>query len=180
MVVCFPDSLQVNTLPIDIPKMLFLHIILEDKSSLLLCAVYWPQWHGNNPLHYLIDRLDDIMTTHDCQHIVIVGDLNHHLVMRAFTELTAVQGLHNHVDFPTRQCGGSLNPVLTDLPQECVQCHPLDHVDSSDHHAVHTTVSVAPACDEDHQQVTWLWDCTNWVAMRQALALIDWDSIFTP
>ncbi len=84
---------QVDTLSIDIPEvmeMLFLRIIIEDKRSLLLCAVYRPQWHGSNPLHYLTDRLDDIMTTHDCQHVVIVGYLNHHLVMRAFTELTAV------------------------------------------------------------------------------------------
>ncbi len=74
---------------------------------------------------------------------------------------------------------GSLDPVVTDLPQECVHCLPLDCVGSSDHHAVLTTVSVAPARDEDHQQATWLWHRADWVAVRQALALTDWDTIFT-
>ncbi|MPC31334.1 hypothetical protein E2C01_024622 [Portunus trituberculatus] len=46
---------------------------------------------------------------------LIVGNLNHNIVLRAFIELTVVQGLHNHVDFPTHQRGGSLDPVLTDL-----------------------------------------------------------------
>ena len=96
--VCHRDGLQIETLPIDVPdvlEILFLRIILADRSAVLLCAAYRPQWQGSAPLTYLTDHLDDIMAAHNCQNVVIVGDLNQHLVMRAFTEL------HNHVDFPT-------------------------------------------------------------------------------
>ena len=85
---CHRDGLQVDTLPINVPdvmEILFLRIILDDRSALLLCAAYRPQWQGNDPLNYLTDHLDDIMAAHNCQNVVIVGDLNQHLVMMAFT-----------------------------------------------------------------------------------------------
>ncbi|MPC23015.1 hypothetical protein E2C01_016050 [Portunus trituberculatus] len=89
---------------------------------------------------------------------MIVGDLNHNIVLRVFTELTVVQGLHNHVDFPTHQRGGSLDPMLTDLAGDSVQSHPMDFVDTSDHLAVLSTINLAPACEEDHHRTIWLWD----------------------
>lgn len=59
---------------------------------------------------------------------------------RSLTEFTGVQRLPNHVNFPTHQCGGSLGPVHTNLSSDCVLCRPLDRVNSSDHHAVFTTI----------------------------------------
>ena len=56
------------------------------------------------------------MMTHDCQNPVTVGDLNQHLIHRAFTELTVVHGLTNHVTFITHIHGVTLDHVLTDLP----------------------------------------------------------------
>ncbi len=75
--------------------------------------------------------------------------------------------------FPLHQRGGFLDPLLTDMLQDSFQCRPLDRVGSSDHHAVLATVSLAPARDEDHQRVHWLWDRANWVAVRKALTLTD-------
>lgn len=46
---------------------------------------------------------DYIMAANNCQNTIIVGDLNQHLVMRVFTELTVVHGLFNHVDFARRE-----------------------------------------------------------------------------
>ena len=102
IVVFHRDSFQVETLQInvlDIIEILFSRIILENS--------------------YLTEHLDDIIAAHNCQNVMLVGDLNQHLVMRAFTEFIVVQGLHNHVDFPTHQLGGYLDPVLIDL------CHAI-------------------------------------------------------
>ncbi|MPC08212.1 hypothetical protein E2C01_000789 [Portunus trituberculatus] len=48
---------------------------------------------GSESLTYLINYLDGTIAAHTCQNVAIIGDLNQHLVMRAFTELTVVQGL---------------------------------------------------------------------------------------
>ena len=180
--VCHRNTLQVDALPVDVPEaleLLFLRIILEDRSALLLCAAYRPQWQGNNPLHYLTDQIDRIMITHNCQNVLIVGDLNQHLVERAFTELTVVHGLHNHVNFPTHERGGSLDPVLTDLPDDRVQCRPLDRVGSSDHFAVLSTLNLAPSREEDYQRDVWLWERAEWEAARLALTAVPWDTVLT-
>ena len=92
---------------------------------------------------------------------MVVGDLNQHQVVRAFTKLTVVQRLQNHVNFPTHQRGGSLDPVLTDLAGESVQFHSLDYVGTSDHLAFLSTISLPPACDEEHHRTIWLWEHAN-------------------
>lgn len=71
-------------------------IIMEDRSTVLLCDMYWPQWQGNASLVYMTDNLDDIMAAYNCQNAIIVGDLNQYLVIGDFTELTVVQGMFNH------------------------------------------------------------------------------------
>ena len=62
------------------------------------------------------------MATHNYQNTVIVGDLSQQIVHRDFTELIVVHGLTNHVNFPIHIHGASLDPVLTDLPSDSVQC----------------------------------------------------------
>ena len=166
-------------------KILFLCIIFEDRSTLLLCATYRPQWQGSDLLIHLTEHLDDIMVTHNCQNVRIVGDLNQHLVMRAIIEIIVVQGFHNHVDFPTQQRGRSLDPVLTDMSGDCVQCRPLDRVGSSDHQVVLSTISLAPARDEEHQRIFWLWDRADSTlsiaaqAMKLALTMIAWNTVLS-
>ena len=113
---CHRDGLQADVLPVNTPdelEIMFARLILTEGSGLLLCAAYRSQWQESNPLVYLTDNLDDIMVSHNCQNVVVVDDLNQHQVVRAPTELTVVQGLQNHVNFPTHQRGGSLDSVLT-------------------------------------------------------------------
>lgn len=59
------------------------------------------------------------MAAHNCQNVVTGGDLNQHIVRKAFAELTVVQELNNHADFPTHERGGSLDHVLLDLAGDC-------------------------------------------------------------
>ena len=112
------------------------------------------QWQGIELLNYLTTNLDDILAAHNCQNVIILRDLNQHLVMRTFTELTVMQGLQNHVDFPTHQRGGSLDPVLTNLASDSEKCRTLDVVDTSDHLAVLSTIKIAPAREEEHHRTT--------------------------
>ena len=74
---------------------MFFSLLLVDNSAVFLCASHCPQGLGGTPLTFLIEQLDTIMATHNCQNTVVVGDLNHHLVHRAFMELTVVHGLIN-------------------------------------------------------------------------------------
>lgn len=68
-------------------KMIFLLIIMEYRSAMLLCALYLSHWQGNAALVYLMDNLDDTMAARNRQCAAVVGDSTQHLVMGAFTEL---------------------------------------------------------------------------------------------
>ena len=49
---CHRDGLQINTLQINVSEIieiLFFCIFLRDRSALLLCATYQPQWQANAP-----------------------------------------------------------------------------------------------------------------------------------
>ena len=180
--VCHKDSLQMQLLQIQMPDMLemmFFRIILADRGAALLCVTYRPQWQGSAPITFLTEHLDNIMATQNCQNCIIVGDLNQHLIQRAFTELTVVQGLANHVSFPTHIRGGSLDPVLTDLPEESVQCCQLDRIGSSDHNAILSKINLSPAREDDNPRVIWLWEQADWPAIQQALANTDWNTVLT-
>ena len=177
--VCHREGLQLQHLSVPAPEemeVMFFRLLLTDGTAVLLCALYRPQWQGAAPLAFLTDQLDNLLASHDCQNTVIVGDLNQHLVNRAFTELTVVHGLTNHVTFPTHTRGASLDPVLTDLPGDTVQCHQLNRVGSSDHNAVLCELGLNPACEEGTQRTIWLWERANWCAIRRALANTDWEA----
>ena len=123
--VWYQEDLQLQQLSVTAPEemdAMFFRLLLTDKTAVLLCALYRPPWQGGAPLTFLTSRLDAIMATHGCQNTVIVGDLNQHIVHRDFTKLTVVHGLINHVNFPTHIHGASLDPILTDLPSDSVQC----------------------------------------------------------
>ncbi|XP_050691050.1 uncharacterized protein LOC126982782 [Eriocheir sinensis] len=155
---------------------MFFRLLLADMSAVLLVALYRPQWQGSEPLTFLTDQLDTILATYDCQSTAIVGDMNQHMVSRAFTELTVVHGLTNHVTFPTHVRGGSLDLVLTGLPGDSVYCRPLERIGSSDHNAVLTELGLNPSREEARQRVIWLWQRADWQAMKRALAGTDWDA----
>ena len=177
--VCHRESLQLQQLTPQAPEemeAMFFRLLLDDNTAVLLVALYRPQWQGSAPLTFLTEQLDTIMATHDCQNTVIVGDLNQHLVDRAFTELTVVHGLTNHVTFATHTRGASLDPVLTDLRGDSVQCLQLSRIGSSDHNAVLSTLGLNPAHEEASQRTLWLWEQANWQAIKRALAATNWDT----
>ncbi len=155
---------------------MFFRLLLDDGTAVLMCALYRPQWQGSAPLTFLTEHLDTLMTTHRCQHTVVLGDLNQHLVNRAFTELAVVHGLTNHVHFATHMRGASLDPVLSDLPGDSVLCTQLHRVGSSDHNAVLCVLGLNPACEDSSQREIWLWEHADWRAIKQALADTNWEA----
>ena len=179
--VCHKEHMQVQNLSVQMPawmEIMFFRVLLSDGNALLLCAMYRPQWHNREPITFLTDNLDAIMEAHNCQNVLIVGDLNQHLVQRAFDDMMAVHGLSNYVDFPTHKRGGSLDPVVTDLPDSEVTCRPLDRVGSSDHYAVLTNVNLNAATDEGTERKTWIWGHADWETIKRKIREADWDSIF--
>ena len=91
---------------------------------------------GSAPLDFLTEELDTILLRHKYSHVMVVGDLNFHLEQEVFNSLLTVQSLINHVTFPTHERGGSLYPVLSDLPETSIVCQLLGPVSTSDHYAV--------------------------------------------
>ncbi len=75
------------------------------------CVMYRPPRQGRAPLDFLTEELDTLLLRHKCSQVMIVGDLNFHLENEAYTSLLSVQGLVNHVTFPTHERGGLLDPV---------------------------------------------------------------------
>jgi len=175
--VCFRNSLPVQALTTDLPnhlEIMFFKLWTHTQDSILLCVCYRPQWQGGEPLSYLTTNLDVLLLQHSCKHLIIVGDLNQHLVQRQFDEMLTVFGLTNHVSFPTHISGSSLDPVITDLPSSMVTCRPLATVGSSDHLAVLTKIKLAIDHNEGVTRTNWLWDKGNWTAMKAALDNIVW------
>ena len=178
--VCFRKGLTLQPLDINHPdhlEFMFFKVWTSKHESILLCVCYRPQWQGSEPLHFLKDNLDDILEEHSCQHIVIVGDLNQYLVARTFEELLTVFGMCNHVDFPTHVSGSSLDPVITDFPENMVKCSALGNVGSSDHIAILTTIKTTIVYDEPITRTIWLWDKGNWQGLQNALEDTQWEII---
>ncbi len=115
--------------------------------------------------------------THRCQHILLVGDLNHHPEPNAYENLLTVQGLKDHVTFSTHDWGGTLDPVISDLEEHTRSCHQLGLMGSSDHLAVLTQVDMGVARDEATTRTVWLWDRVDWGSLRRDLRRSDWPSI---
>ena len=120
-----------------------------------------------------------MLQEYSCKHIVLVGDLNQHLVARSFEELLTVFGLSNHVDFPTHISGSSLDPVITDFPDNIVKCRALGIVGSSDHEAILSTINIKAERDQPISRTTWLWDKGDWEGFCSDLNAYDWDDVLT-
>ncbi|XP_063876819.1 uncharacterized protein LOC135109359 [Scylla paramamosain] len=158
--VCFREGVQAQQLDVDTPPQLEVMF-----------------FRGPDSLLYLKEALDVLLVTHRCQHFLLVGDLNHHLEHDAYENLLTVQGLKDHVTFPTHERGGTLDPVISDLEEDTLSCHQLGLVGSSDHHAVLTQVDMGVARDEATTRTVWLWDRADWGSLRRDLRRTDWPSI---
>ena len=178
--VCFRKNLHVQPLEVNIPQHLevsFFKIWINKDDVILFCTCYRPQWQGREPIEFLQQNLDNLLYEHSCKHLVVVGDMNQHLVMRSFEDLLTTYGLTNHVNFPTHDSGSSLDPVITDIDESLVSCRPLRNVGSSDHRAIFTTINIHPVCDDALNRKTWLWKQGDWQGLRKVLMEIPWDNI---
>ena len=177
---CFRDGLQTQELEVPLPQQmeaLFFRVVLADNSGLLLCVMYRPPRQGRAPLDFLTEELDTLLQRHQCSHVVVAGDLNCHLEQGAYDDLMEVQGLTNHVTFPTHVRGGMLDPVLSDLPDTSVCCQQLGPVGSSDHYAVLVRVELNMTREDAVPRTIWLWGRADWPSMRYALEETNWEEI---
>ncbi|XP_050698030.1 uncharacterized protein LOC126985992 [Eriocheir sinensis] len=174
---CFKDCLNVQKLEVTLPhrtEALFFRVALTDNSGLLLCVMYRPPRQRRAPLDCLTEELDTLLLRHQCSHVMVVGDLNFHLEQGAFDNLLTVQGLVNHVTFPTHERGGLLDPVLSDLPEASLRCQQLGPVGSSDHYAVLARVELTTEREDAVPRTIWLWERADWPSMRHAVEDTDW------
>ncbi|KAG0722156.1 hypothetical protein GWK47_045040 [Chionoecetes opilio] len=84
--VCFKEGVQAQHLDVVPPphmEVMFFRVVLADRSAILLCAMYRPPRQGPASLQYFTGALDDLMLEHRCRHVLVVGDLNHHLEKKA-------------------------------------------------------------------------------------------------
>ncbi|ROT68874.1 hypothetical protein C7M84_012936 [Penaeus vannamei] len=176
--VSFHKSLSVQPLDVDPNHLEIMFFkIWAQHQTVLLCVCYRPQWQGSEPIVFLQTHLDELLQLHTCNHVIIVGDMNQHLVARSFEELLTVHGLFNHVDFPTHISGSSLDPVVSDLPDSVVTCSPLSAVGSSDHMAILTLIQITPQRDAAVTRTNWLWGKADWNGLCNALQQEPWNSI---
>ena len=146
MAACFKQGLQTQVIEVMLPQgmeAIFFKVVLRDNTGLLLCVMYRPPRQGRSALDFLTEKLDTLLQQHRCSHVMILGDLNYHLEQEAFNSLLTVQGLANHVTFPTHERGGSLDPVLTDLPDSSILCQQLGMALCEDGQGVGPDVVVA-------------------------------------
>ena len=178
--VCFKEGVQAQNLDVDTPpqmEVMFFRVVLKDRSVLLLCAMYRPPRQGPVSLQYLTETLDELMLAHRCRHVMVMGDLNHHLEQDAYENLLTVHGLTDHITFPTHERDGTLDPVISDLQEDTLRCYQLGLVGSSDHHAVLTQVDLGVARDEATSRTVWLWDKSDWESLRRDLRHTAWETL---
>ncbi|XP_045104363.1 uncharacterized protein LOC123499894 [Portunus trituberculatus] len=179
---CHKETLNVQVVepPTPVPReleLIALKIIDGNGKGLLCVGCYRPPWQGSVLLDYLTENLDTMSTASQCDSVVVLGDLNQHMVQEAFNTLLVVYNLHNHVTFPTHRSGSSLDPVVTDLPRHSIQCFPLDFVGTYDHVAVLTRIQFRKPSEESSTRTLWRWEAANWDALRVALRNTDWGEV---
>ena len=175
---CYKTSLNVVVLDTPIPaglEVILLKVVGAEGRGTLCVGCYRPPSQGTAVLDYLTNNIDSLLTTHHCDNIIIVGDLNPRGVQHAFNSLLDVFDLTNHVTFPTHRSGSILDPVITDLEAHEVKCSPLGPVGTSDHEAILTKISLLRSCDESTSRTIWQWEKADWQGLRCSLALVDWE-----
>ena len=115
---CHKSSLDLTVLDTPIPERLEI-IIFKIKGAggrgILCMGCYRPPTQGTILVDFIAENIDRLMTVHQCDNVLILGDLNPPGIRIAFESLLAVFDLQNHVTFPTHRSGSLLDPVITDL-----------------------------------------------------------------
>lgn len=62
-------------------RRLFFRVMMEDSTTLLLCAVYFSPRQVPYPLNYLMEHLGGLLTQHNCGHVHEVGSFPDRLVL---------------------------------------------------------------------------------------------------
>ena len=176
---CHKETLHLQIIETPIPdglEIIIFKIIDAHGQGTLCCGCYRPPSQGTALFDFLMDNLDQLMMEHKCEHVVILGDLNQHIVQATFDNLLAVFDLTNHVRFATHSSGSSLDPVVTDFPTPTVSCSPLGFVGTSDHEAVLTKIEFKKPQDEQYTRTLWKWEQAQWRELKLALKETEWDS----
>ena len=160
MAFCYKECVNAQVIEPSMPvsrelEILALKVIDSESKGLLCIGCYRPPSQGTALLDFLTVNLDSIMTSSQCENVIIIGNLNQHIVRDAFSTLLVVHDLHNYVTFPPHISGSSLDPVVTDLPPDTVQCEPLNFVGTSDHAAVLTKVHFRRPREERYTRTLW-------------------------
>ncbi|KAK8394250.1 hypothetical protein O3P69_006441 [Scylla paramamosain] len=154
------------------------HKLVGDRGRGILCVgCYRPPSQGTALIDFLMDNLDRLMTEHQCDNIIILGDLNPPGIQRSFDSLLVVFNLQNHIRFPIHRSGSSLDPVVTDLPSHDVQCSSLGPIGNSDHEAIFSRITFRRPRDESISRTLWQWEKTDWRRLRSCLAQMDWEEL---
>ena len=172
MAVHLKEGVQAHRLDIETPpltEVVFLRVVMANGIGLLLCAMYRPSRQGSVPIDLLTEHLEHLLTRHRCRHVLIMGDLSHHMEGATYGNLLMVQGLTDYVTFPTHECGGTLDPAIMDLGEGTVTCHQLGQIGSSDHHAILIKTDAGVAREEAISCTIWLWDRADWSLLRKDL-----------
>ncbi|KAK4314421.1 hypothetical protein Pmani_014308 [Petrolisthes manimaculis] len=73
--ICLKEGLQAHRLDIETPPLteaVFLRVVMANGTGLLLCAMYRSPRQGPDPINFLTEHLDDLLTRHRCRHVLIV------------------------------------------------------------------------------------------------------------
>ncbi|MPC47476.1 hypothetical protein E2C01_041224 [Portunus trituberculatus] len=127
------------------------------ELEMILLKLVW----GTALLQFLTDNMDCLLTTHQCENMIILGDLNPHGVQHAFDSLLEVFDLTNPVTFLTHRSSSTLDPVITDLTAHEVHCSSLGPVGSSDHIGILTRIFFKRPRDDISTRTLWQWDKAN-------------------
>lgn len=179
---CYKETLNVRMIEPPEPgsrelELLALKITDNNGKGLLCVGCYRPPSQGTVMFDYLSANLDAMMVANHCDNVLIIGDLNPNTARQAFNTLLVVHDVQNYVTFPTHRSGSSLDPVITDLPSNTIQCYPLGFVGTSDHVVVLTKLQFKRPREECTTRTLWRWEAANWQALRSALRGTDWGTV---
>lgn len=172
---CYKEDLEIELQTVDFPDWLeaiFFKVMLKSYESLLLCAYCTPQWQNRTPINFLTENLVVFQARNNCQHLLIVGDLNHYLIKPAYDGRTSrnprADRLRRFPDSYPRQISW---PCC--LTEDFISCSSRK-IRTSDHLAATSQLCLALAADESRQTKIWHWNQANWSGMKAELHSQDW------
>lgn len=91
-----------------------------------------------------------------------------------FSAFVVTHDFCNYIPFTTHASGLSLDPVVTGLSSQSIQCFLLGFVDSSDHVIVRTKNNFRKPREKSNTRTLWNWDFANWENLSGDLRGTDW------